>query len=209
MDILIDFDGTVVTHNFPNIGYEISAEPVLREIIDNGHNLILFTMRSDIKDPFSDDIDIHSIPGEYLTDAVKWFSKRSIPLYGVQTNPTQKTWTTSPKAYGQYMIDDSAIGCPLKMNPYLSNRPFVDWNKMRYLLIEKGIIKSNSISKLDLINTGFVENPNGGFIYKNINIFENNQGAILTFMALVDGGFQYINNCHELMSFIRKHEINF
>jgi hypothetical protein len=46
----IDFDGTVVTHDFPKIGKDIGAVPVLRKLVDNGHKLILFTMRSDIKD---------------------------------------------------------------------------------------------------------------------------------------------------------------
>ena len=48
MDIVIDFDGTVVTHEFPKIGRDIGAVPVLKELVANGHRLILFTMRSDI-----------------------------------------------------------------------------------------------------------------------------------------------------------------
>ena len=30
MDIIIDFDGTCVTHEFPNIGKDIGAEKVLK-----------------------------------------------------------------------------------------------------------------------------------------------------------------------------------
>lgn len=47
MDIIIDFDGTCVTHEFPEVGKDIGAVSVLKELIKSGHNLILFTMRSD------------------------------------------------------------------------------------------------------------------------------------------------------------------
>lgn len=113
MDILIDFDGTCVTHEFPKVGKDIGAVPVLKELVKNGHNLILFTMRSDVENPQSDDDTIMCESGNYLTDAVNWFKDNEIPLYGIQRNPTQDSWTTSPKAYGQLMIDDSALGCPL------------------------------------------------------------------------------------------------
>ncbi len=143
MDILIDFDGTVVTHEFPKIGQDIGAQPVLKEIIANGHRLILFTMRSDIINPKGEDNELHLESGNYLTEAVDWFKKNNIPLYGIQTNPTQHTWTTSPKAYGQLMIDDSALGCPLKssINGEYNKRPFVDWDSVRLYLIWREIIK--------------------------------------------------------------------
>ena len=37
------------------IGKDIGAVPVLKELVENGHNLILFTMRSDVENPQSDD----------------------------------------------------------------------------------------------------------------------------------------------------------
>lgn len=51
MIIGIDFDGTCVTHEFPDVGKDIGATPVLKELTDKGHKLILFTMRSDIESP--------------------------------------------------------------------------------------------------------------------------------------------------------------
>jgi hypothetical protein len=48
MDILIDFDGTCVAHEFPKVGKDIGAVPVLKALVENGHNLILFTMRSEL-----------------------------------------------------------------------------------------------------------------------------------------------------------------
>lgn len=142
MIILIDFDGTCVTHEFPKIGRDIGAVPVLKELVENGHKLILFTMRSDIVNPTGEDNELHLVSGNYLSDALFWFGKHRIPLYGIQTNPTQHTWTTSPKAYGNYMIDDSAIGCPLTyiLDGEFQNKPFVDWDAVRLLLIEQHLL---------------------------------------------------------------------
>ena len=44
--IAVDFDGTVVTHEYPHVGRDAGAVPVLRELTDNGCRLILYTMRS-------------------------------------------------------------------------------------------------------------------------------------------------------------------
>ncbi len=112
MIFAIDFDGTVVTHDYPRVGKEIGATPVLKKLVANGHKLILWTMRS----------------GKELTDASMWFEEREIPLFGIQRNPEQDMWTSSPKAYAQVYIDDAAFGCPLKSDKNLSNRGFVDWD---------------------------------------------------------------------------------
>lgn len=82
----------------------------------------------------------NGVPGKYLDDATEWFEKNDIPLYGIQENPTQKAWTSSPKAYGQLIIDDICLGIPLIVDPKLSDRPFVDWVKCRTLLEESGIL---------------------------------------------------------------------
>lgn len=129
MIIAIDFDGTCVTHEYPKVGRDIGAQPVLKALVDKGHQLILFTMRS----------------GKELEDAVNWFKINDIPLYGINTNPTQKEWTSSPKAYAQLYIDDAALGCPLSYSISDANRlgvnvignirPYVDWKKVEKMLI--------------------------------------------------------------------------
>jgi hypothetical protein len=123
--IVVDCDGTVMTHDYPRIGKDIGAVPVLKELIKNKHQLILFTMRS----------------GKKLDDAVNWFKENEIPLFGIQTNPTQHEWTDSPKAYGQLILDDAAAFAPLKFDSEYSNRPFIDWDKMRNELVRTGWIK--------------------------------------------------------------------
>lgn len=74
-----------------------------------------------------------------LTDAVEWFNKKDIPLYGIQKNPTQDTWTKSPKCYAEMYIDDAALGCPLSY-PGENTRPYVDWYKVEIILRAKNII---------------------------------------------------------------------
>lgn len=140
MDICIDFDGTCVTHDYPAIGKDIGSVPVLKELVEKGHKLILFTMRSDRKKKKKVD-GIEIIEEEnVLTEAVQWFADNGIPLYGIQKNPRQRFWTTSPKAYGQMYIDDAALGCPLLFDEELSDRPFVDWKEVRRMLVEKEIL---------------------------------------------------------------------
>ena len=123
MVIAVDFDGTCVTHDYPYIGSDIGAVPVLRELVDAGYNLVLNTMRS----------------GRLEKDAVRWFKENNIPLYGVNCNPDQKSWTSSPKVFADLYIDDAALGIPLKTSQ-TSTRPFVDWVEVRKLLIALGYL---------------------------------------------------------------------
>ena len=104
---------------------------MLKEIINCGHKLILYTMRSSNRKDGSDP----------LRDAVNWFLERDIPLFGVNENKEQYYWTSSPKVYAHVYIDDAAIGCPLIFNAEIHNRPFVNWFLVRELLIEKELIK--------------------------------------------------------------------
>lgn len=125
MYIAIDFDGTCVTHDYPRIGKDIGAVTVLKRLVESGHKLILNTMRS----------------GNELQDAIDWFNENGIELYGANENPAQKRWTQSPKVYAHLYIDDAALGCPLRMNSDLSERPFVDWEVVSFLLEDNAIIR--------------------------------------------------------------------
>lgn len=136
MDIVVDFDGTCVTHEYPKVGSDIGAQRVLQKLVAAGHNIILFTMRSD------GEISNNKFGNPHgLTDAVNWFKTNGIPLYGIQTNPTQHTWTTSPKAYGHLIIDDAALGCPLRQAATAGGRPFVNWARVEEMLYGLGILR--------------------------------------------------------------------
>lgn len=118
MYIAVDFDGTCVTHEYPNIGKDIGAVPVLKKLTDRGHKIILNTMRS----------------GDKLKEAIQWFTDNNIPLYGANENPTQKSWTESPKVFANLYIDDAALGCPLIFDHAVSSRPFVNWVMVEEIL---------------------------------------------------------------------------
>ena len=124
MYIAVDFDGTCVTHEYPEVGKDIGAAPVLRALRGRGHHIILNTMRC----------------GQELEDAKMWFVKNHIELFGTNRNPTQSRWTTSPKVYAHLYIDDAALGCPLMMDPNFSNRPYVDWEAIKVYLKSAGIL---------------------------------------------------------------------
>lgn len=120
MIIAVDFDGTCVDHRFPEVGPSIEgAVGVLQELVTRGHKLVLWTMRS----------------GPHLADAVKWFGENRIPLWGIQRNPEQDSWTTSPKAYAQLYIDDAAFGAPLVQLSGMK-RPGIDWLKVDQVLLQ-------------------------------------------------------------------------
>lgn len=140
MIIAVDFDGTCVSHEFPEVGKDIGSERVLKRLVDKGHKLILYTMRSNVESPKSPDPNIIKKGGDYLTDAVNWFNKNNIELYGIQTNPTQKEWTHSPKCYAELYIDDAALGIPLILDQKVSNRPFVNWSEVEVLLLQRNIL---------------------------------------------------------------------
>lgn len=147
MEIGIDFDGTCVSHDFPRIGKDIGAQRVLKRLVQEGHNLILFTMRCDHEGaPNFKGIDKNIVnqKGLFLSDAKKWFEDNEIPLYGVQCNPSQHSWTTSPKCYAHLYIDDAALGCPLKFDRAVSDRPFVDWDQVEALLKSLGFLSEKT-----------------------------------------------------------------
>lgn len=129
----LDFDGTCVTHEYPKVGDDIGAVPVLKKLVDNGNYLILNTMRS----------------SHELGDAIDWFRTNNIPLYGVGINPNQVSWTSSSKCYAQLYIDDSSLGAPLTIKKIKNDkgeevnvgRPYIDWGVVENYLIEMELIK--------------------------------------------------------------------
>ena len=123
MTIGIDFDGCLVSWDFPLVGKDIGSAEVCRDLVKKGVKIILYTMRDK----------------EFLDDAVKWCNDNKIELYGINENPSQ-TWSDSRKVHADIYIDDQALGCPLKEDKTISDRPFVDWKKIRKMLEDKGIL---------------------------------------------------------------------
>lgn len=119
MPVVIDFDSTVVTNRFPEVGDEVPhCVEVLKKWQDRGVGLVLSTMRSE----------------KALREAVEWFAERGIDLYGVQKDPTQEQWTDSPKANGLFCIDDRNLGTPKVV---YAGDTVVDWKAVDELYTDE------------------------------------------------------------------------
>lgn len=99
MNIAVDFDGTIVEHQYPKIGPEKPfATETLRMLIQERHNLILWSVRE----------------GKLLDEAVEWCRKRGVEFYAVNKNfPEEDTQpgSQSPRKLTVDMwIDDRNIG---------------------------------------------------------------------------------------------------
>lgn len=102
--IAIDFDGTIVKHQFPKVG---PAQPfafeVMKKLQKAGHKLILNTCREN---------DGLKIDKQYLTDAVDFCKKNGIEFRSI--NQTHKEDEFRPnggrKVYADIYIDDRNLG---------------------------------------------------------------------------------------------------
>ena len=116
--IALDFDGTLVEHAWPDIGKDIGA---FKHLIWLQQELkvkyILWTVRSD----------------RPLQCAIWHCWGHGLKFWGINRNPTQHTWSTSPKAHADIFVDDAALGTPLIWSaPGI--RPYVDWDIMNTML---------------------------------------------------------------------------
>lgn len=101
MVIAVDFDGTIVEHRYPEIGKELPfATSTLRQLIEDGHKLILWSVRE----------------GDLLADAVKWCEERGVRFYAVNADidedasDHQGTAHFSRKVKANVFIDDRNLG---------------------------------------------------------------------------------------------------
>lgn len=129
--IAIDFDGTIVSHEYPDIGTPIPyAKEVINFLTNNGHQCFLFTMRD----------------GKELHAAKEYCQSSGIPLVGYNESPDQ--FSTSPKQYGTFYIDDAAVGCPLGYDKTISNRPYVNWYDVAIILSVYGLITDEQLNSI-------------------------------------------------------------
>jgi len=141
MIIAIDFDGTCVTQAFPDVGETLpGAVRVLRQLVAEGHQLILWTVRNNSEgEVITGDPSNLKIGGNYLDAAVQWFVDNDIELWGANENPNQSTWSKSPKVYVDLYIDDRALGAPLYKFPGVIS--CIDWGRVEEILVRDGILK--------------------------------------------------------------------
>lgn len=99
MTIAVDFDGTIVTHEYPAIGVERPfAIDTLKMLIRDQHKLILWSVRE----------------GKLLDEAVKWCRERGVEFYAVNRDYPEETITNNPhfsrKLKVDLFIDDRNVG---------------------------------------------------------------------------------------------------
>lgn len=134
MIIAVDFDGTIVEHEYPEVGAPVPGSiEWMKKFVEAGARLILWTMRHD-----------SASAGPVLTHAVEYCRSQGVEFWGVNYNPTQHTWSCSFKAYANIYIDDAAACCPLRDSPRMGGRPMVDWDVVGPAVLER-ILKSKAI----------------------------------------------------------------
>ena len=130
--IAVDFDGTIVTHDFPKVGTLVPyAKKVLTKLSTISEvQLMLWTMRSTL--PIR--IDKDSEPVDTLQQAFDFLKLHNLKfnLDWVNQNPDQ-SWSHSNKQFAHIYIDDAALGCPLVQFSN-SSRYTVDWFAVELLL---------------------------------------------------------------------------
>jgi hypothetical protein len=95
--IAVDFDGTIVEHEYPEIGKEkLFAFQTLKELEKMGARIILWTFRS----------------GKELEDAVEYCRKNGVEFYAVNKNYPEEIFdeTVSRKIDADIFIDDKNVG---------------------------------------------------------------------------------------------------
>lgn len=99
MTIAVDFDGTIVTHKYPEIGEEIPfAIDTLKMLQKDHHRLILWSVRE----------------GKLLEDAIQYCRERGIEFYAANKDYPEETIENnehySRKLKVDMFIDDRNIG---------------------------------------------------------------------------------------------------
>lgn len=99
MTIAVDFDGTIVTHKYPEIGEEIPfAIDTLKMLINDRHKLILWSVRE----------------GKLLDKAVEYCRERGVEFYAVNRDYPEETLENnshfSRKLKVDMFIDDRNVG---------------------------------------------------------------------------------------------------
>lgn len=101
MIIAIDFDGTIVSDRFPEIGEQLfGAVESLLKLQENDNQLILWTCRSDLPER------------KYLTEAVEYCKSLGLTFDAVNDNLPDSPFIdkgNSRKIFADFYIDDKAL----------------------------------------------------------------------------------------------------
>lgn len=94
MIFAVDFDGTIVSHDFPAIGEPTEkALAVLKELQTRGHQIILWTCRD----------------GDYLQQAVDFLTERGFAPDAINDNIDGVSGFAERKVVADYYFDDRSF----------------------------------------------------------------------------------------------------
>jgi len=117
MIIAVDFDGTIVEHNFPEIGKPIEAAfETLKQWQADGHKIVLWTCRNQTELYNGRDL---------LQEAVDFCEKQGFEFDAINCNSSAVNINPEPKIYADWYIDDRA------------NYGFVKWSILNLALKHK------------------------------------------------------------------------
>lgn len=124
--LAVDFDGTVVTHMYPQIGKEADdCVRVLKRVQEAGHKIVLWTCRE--TDP--------EAKTDYLRAAVEWMYESGLKLHNVndtrESDDFRNPQGLRRKVLADCYIDDRNIGIPKKFG-------CVDWSWVEAQLEKDG-----------------------------------------------------------------------
>ena len=89
--VAIDFDGTVVNHEFPVIGQELpGALNTMRAMQKAGHKIIIWTCRC----------------GKEIAEMVAWFTEKNFVPDAINSNIGLRDGYGVPKIYADFYFDD-------------------------------------------------------------------------------------------------------
>ncbi len=128
--IYLDFDGTVVEHQYPRIGkYNSEAFKVIAKLQTAGHEIILNTYRADLKDETLKEAIIYLNKAEEI-ETISQIERKKI-------DPLPWDWKRQHETKTIF-IDDICKGSPLKFS---STAPYdiVDWEKLDEEFLREGI----------------------------------------------------------------------
>lgn len=119
LTIAVDFDGTIVEHEYPKIGRErLFAFQTLKAIADEGHHLVLWTIRE----------------GKLLEEAVVYCRENGIEFYAVNESYPGEGFKQgqSRKVNADVFIDDRLI------------HGFPGWSAIWEELLKQGVVRGDA-----------------------------------------------------------------
>ncbi len=125
MTIAIDFDGTIVEHEYPKIGRERPfAIDTLKMLIADQHRLILWSVRE----------------GKLLDEAIEWCRERGVEFYASNKDYPEEYAPTAGARLGSVEQRSDSYSRKLKVDMFIDDRNvggLPDWGTIYQIISER------------------------------------------------------------------------